>query len=239
MFVNDNILNNKHRLALILEQDDVFKAFDQHAQQLLLGQVSFRRFLSGQLILGHQQTVNEIYVLLNGSLQVGWLQPNGHLKVANYTTNYSAFNLVSFLQKKPANYDFFAVGQVDVAVLSGQVFLQQLQQQPQAMWQILQLISQRMYSLFEQSRYTHTANSTQHIAYYLDQLAREYGKENNNHCWIGLRMTQQNFAELFGISRQTLAKNLQPFLKQGILEWNYSQIHILDIQRLRQLCRLE
>lgn len=239
MLVIGNVSNARQRLELILEQDDVFKAFASDTQQLLLHQVSFRRFPAGQLILSHQQTVADIYVLLNGSLQVGWLQNNGQLKVVNYTANYSAFNLVSFLQKKPVNYDFFAVGQVDIAVLSGQIFLEQLQQQPQAMWQILQLLSQRMYSLFEQSRYTHTANSTQHIAYYLEQLARQYGKESNNRCSIRLRMTQQDFAELFGISRQTLAKKLQPFLRQGILEWNYSQIHILDIQQLRQLCRLE
>lgn len=239
MFAQDDYLPPKYRLQLILEQDDVFKAFDSDTRQLFLQQVSFRRFLPEQLILGHHQIVDDVYVLINGSLQVGWLQNNGQLKVINYTANYSAFNLVAFLQKKPVNYDFFAVGQVDVALLSGQIFLTQLQQQPQAMWQILQLVSQRMYALFEQTRYTHTANSTQHIAYYLDKLAKQYGKENNNRCLISLRMTQQDFAELFGISRQTLAKNLQPFLKQGILEWSYSQIHILDVQKLRQLCNLE
>lgn len=240
MWVHEDYrLSPKQKLQGILVNDDVFQGWSAASQQLILKHTTFRRFLPKQLILQQQQVVDDIYILLSGSMQVGWLQNNGELKISSYFSHSSVFNLVAFLQKKPVNYDYFAIGQVEIGILSGEVFLEQLQQQPQAMWQILNLVSQRMYDLFEQSRYTHTANLTQRIAYYLNKLILQYGQEQDNRCVIELRMTQQEFAESFGISRQTLYKNLQLFLQEKILEWNYSQIHILDVGRLRELLELD
>lgn len=122
-----------------------------------------------------------------------------------------------------------------MAVISGQVFLEQLQQQPQAMWQIIQLLSERMYSLMEKNRYLQTASMTQKIARHLitlGQQARPVGQEKST---IQFKMSQQEFAELLHVSRQTLNKQLQYFIQQRIVEWNYSQIRIIDMQRLKQL----
>ncbi|GAA5000403.1 hypothetical protein GCM10023206_01910 [Acinetobacter puyangensis] len=231
--------NSREWLKNILNEDAVFTGFSHESRQLILKHASFRRFLSDQLILDHGQIIEDVYILLNGTLQVGWLQTDGQLKLNNYLVNQSVFNLVAFLQKKPLNYDYFAIGQVEISIIPGAVFLQQLKQQPDAMWHVLQLLSQRMYTLFEQSRYVHTANLIQRIAYHLNRLAIQYGDCQHNTCLIGIRITQQEFAELFGVSRQTLHKNLQFFLEQNILEWNYSQIYILDMAQLEKICELE
>ncbi|MCH4249077.1 MAG: Crp/Fnr family transcriptional regulator [Acinetobacter populi] len=235
---NDQI-NSKERLKHILSEDAIFTGFSHESRQLILRYASFRRFLSDQLILDHDQIIKDVYILLNGTLQVGWLQTDGQLKINNYIASHSVFNLVAFLQQKPLNYDYFAIGSVEISVIPGQLFLQQLRQQPEAMWHVLQLLSQRMYTLFEQSRYVHTANLIQRIAYHLNRLAIQYGDCQHNTCLIGIRITQQEFAELFGVSRQTLYKNLQFFLEQNILEWSYSQIRILDMAQLRKICDLD
>lgn len=174
-------------------------------------------------------------MLLSGRMQIGWLLSDGEFKVSDYVKMYSVFNLVPFLQQKPLNFDFYAVEQVEVAVISGQVFLEQLQQQPQAMWQIIQLLSERMYGLMEKNRYLQTASMTQKIARHLislGQQARSAGQANSS---MQFKMSQQEFAELLHVSRQTLNKQLQYFIQERIVEWNYSQIRILDLQRLKQI----
>lgn len=55
---------------------------------------------------------------------------------------------------------------------------------------------------------------------------------------IQFKMSQQAFAELLNVSRQTLNKQLQYFIQEHIVEWNYSQIRILDFQRLKQISQL-
>ncbi|OTG84193.1 hypothetical protein B9T31_13635 [Acinetobacter sp. ANC 4558] len=236
----DDYITPKIRLKDILARDEVFNKFSQQTQEKMLENVSFKRFFPEQLVLGHQHVVNDIYILINGSLQVGWLKNDGKLKVNNYIVNYTVFNLVAFLQNKPTSYDVFSIGEVHIAILSGEIFLEKLRQEPEAMWQILKIMSHRMYNLFEQSKYIHTANLTQRIAYYLHKLFIQYGVlEDNNIYSISLRITQQDFSELFGITRQTLHKNLKPFLDNKIIEWNYSQIYILDLSKLEEFLKLE
>ncbi|WP_349929371.1 Crp/Fnr family transcriptional regulator [Acinetobacter sp. A1-4-2] len=229
------MLSRAEKLQQIFGQDAVFSAFNTQSHQTLLQHVKYLRFLPQQQILHYQQKMDDIYVLLSGRMQIGWLLSDGEFKVSDYVKMYSVFNLVPFLQQKPLNFDFYAVEVVEVAVISGQVFLEQLQQQPQAMWQIIQLLSERMYSLMEKNRYLQTASMTQKIARHLitlGQQARPVGQEKST---IQFKMSQQEFAELLHVSRQTLNKQLQYFIQQHIVEWNYSQIRIIDLQRLKQL----
>ena len=229
------MLSRAEKLQQIFGQDAVFSAFNTQSHQTLLQHVKYLRFLPQQQILHYQQKMDDIDVLLSGRMQIGWLLSDGEFKVSDYVKMYSVFNLVPFLQQKPLNFDFYAVEVVEVAVISGQVFLEQLQQQPQAMWQIIQLLSERMYGLMEKTRYLQTASMTQKIARHLitlGQQARPVGQEKST---IQFKMSQQEFAELLHVSRQTLNKQLQYFIQQRIVEWNYSQIRIIDMQRLKQL----
>ena len=229
------MLSRAEKLQQIFEQDAVFSAFNAQSHHILLQHVKYLRFLPQQQILHYQQKMGDIYVLLSERMQIGRLLSDGEFKVSDYVKMYSVFNLVPFLQQKPLNFDFYAVEVVEVAVISGQVFLEQLQQQPQAMWQIIQLLSERMYGLMEKNRYLQTASMTQKIARHLitlGQQARPVGQEKST---IQFKMSQQEFAELLHVSRQTLNKQLQYFIQQRIVEWNYSQIRIIDMQRLKQL----
>ena len=198
------MLSRAEKLQQIFGQDAVFSAFNAQSHQTLLQHVKYLRFLPQQQILHYQQKMNDIYVLLSGRMQIGWLLSDGEFKVSDYVKMYSVFNLVPFLQQKTLNFDFYAVEVVEVAVISGQVFLEQLQQQPQAMWQIIQLLSERMYGLMEKNRYLQTANMTQKIARHLitlGQQARPVGQEKST---IQFKMSQQEFAELLHVSPANL-----------------------------------
>jgi len=229
------MLSRAEKLQQIFKEDAVFSAFNAPSHQTLMQHVKYLRFLPQQQILRYQQNMEDIYVLLSGRMQIGWLLSDGEFKVSDYVKMYSVFNLVPFLQQKPLNFDFYALEQVEVAVISGQVFLEQLQQQPQAMWQIIQLLGERMYGLMEKNRYLQTASMHQKIARHLmilEQQARPFGQA---HASIQFKMSQQEFAELMNVSRQTLNKQLQYFIQENIVEWSYSQIRILDLQRLKQI----
>lgn len=151
-------------------------------------------------------------------MQIGWLLSEGEFKVSDYVNIYSVFNLMPFLQQKPLNFDFSAAEQVEVAIISGQVFLEQLQQQPQAMWQIIQLLRERMYGLMEKNRYLQAARINQKIARHLIILAQQTILLSPPNFPIQFKMSQQNFAELLNVSGQTLNKQLQYFIQERIVE---------------------
>ncbi|ATO20045.1 hypothetical protein BS636_10445 [Acinetobacter sp. LoGeW2-3] len=194
--------------------------------------------MPGQQILRQQQQLDYLYILLSGSLQIGWLQANGELKTNDFLGHYTAFNLVALLQNQPVSFDYFTLGRVEVAIICKTEFLQILQTNAQASWSILQVLSKRMYNLFEQNRYLKTASLSQRMARHLLSLQSQYGIKQGQKGLIQFKISQQEFSELFNVSRQTINKHLQYLMQDGLIEWNYSQVKILNLDKLQQLSEL-
>lgn len=231
-------LSGKQKLAAILNHDEVFSGFNSEDKLMLLKHARLQRFLPAQHMLRQDQLLEDVYVLLDGALHIGWLRPNGELKVNDLVQNYSAFNLVALLQNKPLTYDYFAVGRVEVALIPAPLFFSLMYAQPKAMQQLIQLLSQRMYHLFEHNRYLQTANLNQRMARHLLKLSRLYGRRHEKGIVLQIKLSQQDFSELFNVSRQTLNKHVQYLVQEKIISWGYSQIQILDLPRLEQLSQI-
>ena len=228
----------QQKLEKILHDDELFQGFTEAEKQSLLSLSKIVRYLPGQQILRQQQQLDYLYILLSGSLQIGWLQANGELKTNNFLGHYTAFNLVALLQNQPVNFDYFTLGRVEVAIISKTEFLQILQTNAQASWSILQVLSKRMYHLFEQNRYLKTASLNQRMARHLLSLQSQYGIKEGQTGLIHFKISQQEFSELFNVSRQTINKHLQHLMQDGLIEWNYSQVKILNLDKLQQLSEL-
>lgn len=229
----------KSRLHTVLSQDTVFDGFCSATKQLFLQHAQRRTYQPNQQVLYKQQSVSEIYILLSGSIQVGWLQSCGERCTTHLIQQQTAFNLVAVLQNRVMPFDYFAVGHVEVATLAQDVFLHALQQEPEAMLQVIQSLSQRMYQMFEQQRTRQMGSIPQRIAQHVLKLIPIHGVVQGHEIVIRYRMSQEHFAALLNISRQTLNKHLKPFLQQGILQWEYAHIRVLNIEYLTHLSQRE
>lgn len=230
----------RQRLVEVLQHDEVFQAFSDAAKQQFLRQASYQHYLPEQALLYQQQKPKDVFVLLAGTLQVGWLQQSGQLKINQYFNQRSVFNLVALIQNQPLSYDYFAMDRVEIAVLSGELFFKTLKTEPDAMWQILQMMTKRMYFLFQHNHYMQTGDLPQRIAHHLLMLEKQQPPRHKgqNECILPFKMSQHAFAALLNVSRQTLNKHIQNLQKQGILQWHYSHVHILDLASLDKLSQL-
>ena len=230
--------SSKQKLQQILEQDQMLCDFSDASKQQFLSKAVVQKFLPEQLILQQDQYVQDLYILLSGCIQTGWLQVNGQFKIHQYLNITSAFNLAALIQHQPMSYDYFAADRVEVAVLSGDLFLSELKQQPDALWQLLNLVTKRMYRLFQQNHYLKTADLSQKIAHHLLSLLNVERHLDANQCQVSMKMSQQLLANMFGVSRQTLNKHIQLLHKRGILNWRQGSVEVLDLKALLSLSQL-
>lgn len=222
-----------------MDEDLIFSGFSLEQKNALLAQAKFSRFLPAQHVFHQTEFLDELYILLDGSLQIGWLKSDGEFVVHDLIKSNTAFNLVALLQKKPLNYDYFAVGRVELASISQDHFFSLLYTQPEAMQQVILLLSQRMYAWFEQNRYLRTATLNQRMAKYLLKLANLYGEHQHHEIILKIKLSQQDFSELFNVSRQTLNKHIQYLVNEKVIHWGYGEIKILDLKRLQKMSELE
>ncbi|MCU0923089.1 MAG: helix-turn-helix domain-containing protein, partial [Burkholderiaceae bacterium] len=52
---------------------------------------------------------------------------------------------------------------------------------------------------------------------------------------IGMRLPQERFAEMLGISRQWATLLVREFVAAGLVEWRYGRVTLLDPQALQAL----
>ena len=76
------MLSRAEKLQQIFKEDAVFSAFNAQSHQTLLQQVKYLRFLPQQRILRYQQKLDDVYVLLSGRMQIGWLLSEGEIEPA-------------------------------------------------------------------------------------------------------------------------------------------------------------
>ncbi|HTE20132.1 MAG TPA: Crp/Fnr family transcriptional regulator, partial [Armatimonadota bacterium] len=79
-------------------------------------------------------------------------------------------------------------------------------------------------------------NLPQRVAQVLVNLAVMFGRpDNKGGIKLGLRLTQEELAELAGARRETLSTVLQDFREDDILDLRYARIDIRDMDALQKL----
>lgn len=213
-------------LENFLQEDAVLQHLDATARQKLKQNMRVIKLLPKQYI---RLNGIDLYILLQGSLTVGELKANGQWQVYHQLQQPKLFNVVACVQKKSLDYEYLSQKAGTLLQISGRFFLQCLQDYPLMAQAVLKLVSYRMWQNFQQQRYIQNHDLKQVIAYYLLQLSHQQTELSNS-----IHMSQQAFADLLHISRQTLHKHLGAFLKLGLIQWRYHKVIILDRVQLEQ-----
>lgn len=82
-------------------------------------------------------------------------------------------------------------------------------------------------------------NLPQRVAQVLINLSAMMGRLEDNKVKLGLRLTQEELAELAGARRETLSTVLQDLREDNILDIRYARIDIKNYKKLQELAKSE
>ena len=72
------------------------------------------------------------------------------------------------------------------------------------------------------------------LAKKLIELGREFGVKDKDVVRIGLRLTQQDMADLVGTTRESINKELRILRERGLVSTEGDYIQLLDLERLKR-----
>lgn len=170
----------------------------------------------------------DVYFLIRGYIKMGHLDTEGNLHIAQYLQGPKVFNLIACLEKKALYYDYFAMSSAQLLKIPQAVFLQQLQDNPALKNVVFDLLSSRLWQNVEAQHYQVAGTFKQRIAYQLLKLHEQQTAKGD------IKISQQQFADLLQVSRQTLHKQLGVFLQLGFIEWRYHRVKILNLSALAE-----
>lgn len=221
---------NLNRIHAVLKL--LFKNLSEENIRSIENKITIKKFTKNEIILKSKNNIEDLYILLDGIIQVGYLGIAGRLHIFHYYSEKSYLNLATCLQKNNVDYDYYAFTPVQVLILPQQIFQQLLQENKNLYIDLLDLVTARMCHLIHEVKFLHVANLHQKLCKVLLELSDRYGCEQQSGIQIQLKMSQHDLADLLSTSRQTINKELKKLVSLNIISCQYENIIIHDLNYL-------
>jgi CRP/FNR family transcriptional regulator, cyclic AMP receptor protein len=173
------------------------------------------------------------YGILSGAIKVRAFSADGRESVLTFLEPGAWFGEISLIDGLPRTHDAVAYGDTSVLVVAPAEFQALLMRFPDLPLHLLRLQCQRIRLLFAALEDLNTKPLEQRLAKQLLNLAQHYGVADGGGVRIGLRLPQEQLAQLVGASRQRVNAELSEWVRRGWIAVRYGDISVLDAAALR------
>ncbi|ANF83214.1 transcriptional regulator (plasmid) [Acinetobacter sp. NCu2D-2] len=204
-------------------------------RQELFSKIKIKHYFSGQTIYQRNEECNELIFILRGTVQLGWHTELGRYIIHKFIPSGILLNIIYLISNSLFEHEFIAHEATVVAVIPKEVFLPILNNNSKMLYDIFRLVCQRN-RLLDNDIYNQSTQSLRvQIARQLLYLYEYFSSQQNGIIKLSIKLSQENLADLLKTSRQSIRKEMQKFIDEGIIESKYNQINILDIDGLRNI----
>jgi len=175
-----------------------------------------------------------LYIIRKGKVKIVLPSKVGEEVILTIFTEGDFLGEMSLLDEKPRSADAVAMEESEVYVLNRTDFLSFLQENQNAIKCILSCLSERLRKTDDLLEDASFLSVSARLAKKLLELGREFGVKENNVVRIGLRLTQQDMADLIGTTRESVNKELRVLREKGLLSMESGYLRLLDVERLRR-----
>lgn len=176
------------------------------------------------------------YCVVAGAIKVRSIAFDGREVALAFLEPGTWFGEISLFDGEPRTHDGVAHGDTDIWLISPSEFNHILAQFPILAVHIARLQSHRLRLAFAALEEINLLPLEARLARQVLALARTYGSaEPGGAVRIGIKLPQEDLAQLVGASRQRVNAVLSAWAKQGWLSIRYGQATLHDAPALRQV----
>lgn len=192
----------------------------------LLARSTRKKFAKGQLIQQQGDQAHEYWYVEHGTIQIGRFAADGRLNLFAVLGAGESFGELAFIGEFPRTVDAIAGSDAELIRIGEAEFQNLIQSEPTAVRILLQTMAltiQESFDLIEASRNLSTDERL------VQALLRLCGAETAK---VVVSISQQELADLVGVSRVSLGKALKRLEKRGLLSCGYNRISISNSNAL-------
>lgn len=205
----------------------LFSSLDEDVRERLRKDAPLRKFADGQLIQQRGDDADGFWLIESGSVAVGQFLPDGEFRGVALLGPGDSYGELALFSGRPRVVDAVARNVTEARFVRGAAFEAALAENPAAMRQLLGAISRQLQELLDIVAGIRRGTAASRIAGMLVNLAG--GVEGP----IMLSVTQQELAELLGLTRATVNSALGDLERGGLIKRGYGKLTVLDPAALR------
>lgn len=205
----------------------LFSSLPEDLQQTLRATASPKEFADGQLIQSRGDVPDGFWLIEAGRVSVGLFEPGGEFRAIAMLGPGDSYGELAMLSNQPRIVDAIARGPATLRAIRAATFGAVLDRHPEAMRSLLAALALQLQDSIVLLAGVGRGSARTRMARLLLNFA---GKDPGSHR---LAITQQELADLLGITRATANQALGVLEDEGVIERGYGVVAIPDRARLR------
>ena len=206
----------------------LFEALPAALQAKLRAAAPPRRFADGQLIQSRGQAADGFWLIEAGAVSVGQFLPHGEFRGVALLGPGDSYGELAVLSGRPRIVDAVARGAASLRLIRGAAFERLLAANPGAMRALLGALAAQLQETLDLLAGIRRGTTAARAAGLVANFAGGAGEGPRT-----VAVTQQEIADLLGVTRATANAALAELEQAGLLRRAYGRIEVPDPARLR------
>jgi CRP/FNR family transcriptional regulator, cyclic AMP receptor protein len=220
----------------VLARSAVFRSVPLPELRVLLERATVRSVKAGAHVFLQGQSDARFYVVLAGRVRIVAASRDGRLLFHRLISGGGVFGELAVLDGGSRTAGAVAQRDSEVLSIERDVFLHFLEGHSHVAIQLAMLMAQRIRLTSDHLQDSVFLDAPQRIAKKLIELARERGKPAADGVWHLEGVTHEELGHTVGVHRVSVSNHLRPLEQLGLIRRERSQIAILDLEGLVELC---
>lgn len=215
----------------------LFQGVSPEKIKSLLSKSIIRKFKPGEMVIGEEDPIRSFYVVISGQLKLYRSSAEGKEQTLQLLSPGDPFGLCTAFATDSFPANAMAIVESSVLLIPGTVMEETARQEPAILFNIIQILSQRLKDSMELIESLALKEIPGRLASFLCQLLPD--ESTDEKASVKLTISQRELAKILGATPEALSRALRKMANDGVLSTAGRVITILDRNALAQLAEGE
>ena len=215
----------------------LFQGVSSEKIRWLAEQATYRKFKSGEMVIGEEDPIRSFYVVVSGQLKLYRSSAEGKEQTLQLLGPGDPFGLCTAFATESFPASAMAIEDAAVLLIPGTIMEETARQEPALLFNIIQILSQRLKDSMALIESLALKEIPGRLASFLRHALPKDSSDKNNA--VELTISQRELAKIIGATPEALSRALRKMANDGILSTSGRVITILNHKALEQLAEGE
>ena len=211
----------------------LFQGVSSEKIHLLAEQATYRKFKSGEMIIGETDPIRSFYVVISGQLKLYRSSAEGKEQTLQLLGPGDPFGLCTAFATDSFPASAMAIEDASVLLIPGTVMEETARQEPALLFNIIQILSQRLKDSMALIESLALKEIPGRLASFLRHASSHEAADKKT--TVELTISQRELSKILGATPEALSRALRKMANEGILSTSGRLITILDHKALEKL----
>lgn len=221
-----------------LKRVPLFSELDDEELRQLASVIREQSYKKHTTIVHVDDPGNALFILKSGLVKITIEDQHGYEIILRMLYPTDFFGEMSLLDGMPRSATVTTQEPSEVLTIHRDPFLDTIEKSPKILLKMTAVLSKRLRKANELIHSLAFFDVYGKVARVLLNLVNEKGRVTEHGTVIDMRLTQQELADLAGMTRETMARTLRDFQQAGCIKVESGIITVLEVDMLRRELRM-